>query len=51
MLHFLDFQYLTTEIGLVKEFKTKKEKAFFFILLSSSAEMSFWGSNKRKVTK
>jgi hypothetical protein len=39
---FLDFQYLTTEFGLAKNSKTKVEKVFFFIFLSSCPEMSFF---------
>jgi hypothetical protein len=45
-LDFLDFQYITTEFGLAKELKTKVEMVFFFIFMSSYAEMSFWGLQK-----
>jgi hypothetical protein len=36
---FLDFQFPTPEFGLAKEFEV--EKAFFFIFMSSYAEISF----------
>jgi hypothetical protein len=36
---FLDFQFLTTEIGVAKEFYD--DEAVFFIFKSSYAEMSF----------
>jgi hypothetical protein len=44
----LDFQYLTAEFGLAKE---KVEKAFFFIFMSSCAEISFWAQKIEKFTK
>jgi hypothetical protein len=47
----LNFQYLTTEFGLAKSYKTKVEKAFFFIFMSSCTEMSFLGPKQKKGTK
>jgi hypothetical protein len=39
LLEFLDFQFLTTEFRLAKEFKNQSRKDFFFIFMSSYAEM------------
>jgi hypothetical protein len=47
-LDFLDLQFSTTIFRSAKEFKTKAEKEFFFIFMSSYAEMSMWGPKKRK---
>jgi hypothetical protein len=47
----LDFEFLTSELGLTKNSKIKVGKAFFFIFMSSYAEMSFWVPKKRKVKK
>jgi hypothetical protein len=43
---FMDFRYLTTEFGLAKESKIQVLNTFFFIFMSSYAEMSFWSSKK-----
>jgi hypothetical protein len=42
----MDFRYLTTEFGLAKESKIQVLNTFFFIFMSSYAEMSFWSSKK-----
>jgi hypothetical protein len=47
----LDFQFLTTEFGLAKNAKTKVEKVFFFILMSSYAEVSFGAKKRENVSK
>jgi hypothetical protein len=48
---FLDFQYVTTELGLAKNSKIKEAKEFFLIFMSSYAEMSFRAQKSQKVTK
>jgi uncharacterized membrane protein YfcA len=44
----LTFSFLQLNLDWRKNSKTKVEKAFFFIFMSSCAEMSFWGSRKKK---
>jgi quinol-cytochrome oxidoreductase complex cytochrome b subunit len=44
----LDFQFPSTEFELAKNSNTNVTKAFFFIFMSSYAEMSFWGQKNRK---
>jgi hypothetical protein len=48
-IFFLNF--LQLHLDWQKNSKTKVEKAFFFIFISSGAEMGFWGPKKRKVTE
>jgi hypothetical protein len=45
-LDFLDFQDLTTEFGLAKEFYDQSRKGVSFIFMSSCPEMSFFGLKK-----
>jgi hypothetical protein len=47
-LDFWDFRSLTTEFRLAKT-KTKVERAFFFIFMSSYAEMSVWAQKSLKI--
>jgi hypothetical protein len=45
----LDFQSLTTKLGLAKESYDERGKAFFLIFMSPCAEMKFWGPKQRKI--
>jgi hypothetical protein len=47
---FFDFQYLTAELGLAKEFEDQSRKGVFLYFHISLCGMSFWGPKKRKVT-
>jgi hypothetical protein len=49
--NFCIFNYLQLNLDLQKNSKTKVEKPFFFIFMSSYAEMSFWCPKKRKSHK
>jgi hypothetical protein len=44
------FNILQLNLDWQKNSKTNVEKAFFFIFMSSYAEMSFWGKKREKVT-
>jgi hypothetical protein len=46
--YFLDFRYLQLNFDWQKNFKTKVEQAFFFIFMSSYAEMRCLGPKKLK---
>jgi hypothetical protein len=51
ILDFWIFDLLQLNLDWQKNSKTKVEKAFFFIFMSSYAEMSFWVQKSEKVTK
>jgi hypothetical protein len=44
----LDFQYLTTEFGLAKEFQDQSRKGVSFIFMSTCPKMSFLGPKREK---
>jgi hypothetical protein len=50
-LNFWIFNILQLNLDRQKNSKTKVEKAFFFIFMSSYAEVCFFGQKSEKVTK